>query len=539
MYNFTDFIETLNNSIDTPNIVDVALGLVKDDFHLGKIVTKGDSPFASYVYIGSSQIEKEPIVRIFNHGISYEFYKRKDDYIFTKEDIQDINVLLKLLSAYHNIFILSAKVDHAKYFSQNTNLLNIRGYIGKIKELSKRVDVKKYNTYFINLRSFGFVNKTYDSEVGDKLIIEYANSLYSFTEDDEAVGHLGGDNFVAFIKRTRHDDFVKIASNANFEIIYKGKPIKIDVTGVIGYDEIKSDIVDHATIIASSSIPCQFARANKKMIVKLTDELVEMVNSVKKIESTFNTELEQGNFIVYYQPKFNVNTGKIVGVEALSRWVHDGQVLSPGIFVPILEKNGDIVKLDLYVLENLCKDIHNYRSLGHNIVPASCNLSRRDLEIENIEQKVINIIKKYNVKTEDIVIEVTETTNYEEKERLANFIKIMHENGIMTSIDDFGTGYSSLSVLRDFKVNEIKIDKSFIDRKKLSKQDEIIIGSIIDMAKKLNLGVICEGVETKDQEQFLLKLGCNMVQGFLYSKPVPKLEFESMLQKIGTYHDIN
>ena len=114
----------------------------------------------------------------------------------------------------------------------------------------------------------------------------------------------------------------------------------------------------------------------------------------------------------------------------------------------------------------------------------------------------------------------------------------MHDNGIMTAIDDFGTGYSSLSVLRDFKVNEIKIDKSFIDRKVLSRQDEIIIGSIIDMAKKLNLGVICEGVETKEQENFLLNLGCNFVQGFLYSKPVPKLEFEAMLQRIGTYHDL-
>ena len=113
----------------------------------------------------------------------------------------------------------------------------------------------------------------------------------------------------------------------------------------------------------------------------------------------------------------------------------------------------------------------------------------------------------------------------------------MHENGIMTSVDDFGTGYSSLSVLRDFKVNEIKIDRSFINRDILNNSDEIIIGSIIDMAKRLNIDVICEGVENTEQAEFLLRLGCKNAQGFLYSKPLPKLEFEALMRKIGTVYD--
>ena len=251
----------------------------------------------------------------------------------------------------------------------------------------------------------------------------------------------------------------------------------------------------------------------------------------------YNLELEKGSFVIYYQPKFDIKTGKIIGVEALSRWVNNGQIVPPGMFVPILEKNGEIIELDLYVLENLCRDIHNYRNQGHNIVPASCNLSRRDFENDNLEEIVIGIIRKYNVKTEDIVIEVTEPTNIEEKERLSRFINTMSANGILTSIDDFGTGYSSLSVLRDFKVSEIKIDRSFINREVLTNSDEIIIGSIIDMAKRLNIDVICEGVETKSQADFLIRLGCNNAQGFLYCKPVPKLEFEALMQKIGTVYD--
>ena len=321
------------------------------------------------------------------------------------------------------------------------------------------------------------------------------------------------------------------------EIVKNDIKTKVNLIGVVGYYELTENNDATRDLLSKSSMACQYARSTKKIVVKHTEELEEIVNSVKVIERTFKDELENGNFIVYYQPKFDIKTGKIIGVEALSRWVNNGKVVPPGMFVPILEKNGEIIDLDLFVLENLCKDIHNYRNMGHNIVPASCNLSRRDFENEDLEKIVINIIRKYNVRTEDIVIEVTETTNIEEKERLARFINTMNENGILTSIDDFGTGYSSLSVLRDFKVSEIKIDRSFINREFLSNSDEIIIGSIIDMAKRLSINVICEGVETKSQAEFLIRLGCNNAQGFLYSKPVPKLEFEDMLQRIGTVYD--
>jgi EAL domain-containing protein (putative c-di-GMP-specific phosphodiesterase class I) len=338
-------------------------------------------------------------------------------------------------------------------------------------------------------------------------------------------------------KTKRNEDFINTISRLKVYVGNKRRKTELTLISVIGYDEVKDIVINYSTIIPNPSIACQYARNTKRNLVKLTPDLLEMVDSIKNIESTFDKELENGNFLVYYQPKFDIETGKIIGVEALTRWNNNGRILPPGMFVPILEKNGEIVKLDLYVLETLCKDIHNYRNMGNNIVPASCNLSRRDFDDLELESRVINIIKKYNVKSEDIVIEVTETTNLEENERLARFINTMHKNGILTAIDDFGTGYSSLSVLRDFRVNEIKIDRSFINRDVLTNSDEIIIGSIIDMAKRLNINVICEGVETKSQAEFLIKLGCMNAQGFLYSKPIPKEEFEEMLLRIGTIYE--
>ena len=537
VYDFTRFIEILNDPSSDAGIMQTAIKSVKDVFHIGKIEAKSIFLPDCLEFVLEEKYDPFVFVSYSANDYNYGFYRNKDKHEFTEEEINDINFLLRLVSLFHKNFVLSKQIEEAEFLSLNTKLPNIHGYRKKVKKLCSNVDITLYNSYFINIKGFGLVNKLFGNERGDEAIVSYANKLNDFIEKDEVLGHLGGDNFVAFIKRERHQQFIDLVTMCPIEIKKDGVKTKVNLIGVVGYFELESKNNDYGTIMSYPSMACQFARNNKKIVVKLTPELLDMVNSAKNIERTFKEELTNGAFVVYYQPKFDIKTGKIIGVEALSRWINNGNVVPPGMFVPILEKNGEIVDLDMFVLEALCKDIDNYRGMGHNIVPASCNLSRRDFSSDDIEQRVINIIKKYNVKTEDIVIEVTETTNLEENERLAKFISAMHDNGIMTSIDDFGTGYSSLSVLRDFKVNEIKIDRSFINRDVLTNSDEIIIGSIIDMAKRLNINVICEGVETKSQADFLIKLGCSNAQGFLYSKPVPKLEFEAMLQKIGTIYD--
>lgn len=537
MFDFNKFIEVINDHNSMPFIIEQALESIKDDFHIGKLEAKSFVTSECVEKVFYSDYEKN-VFRTYNaNGYEYNFYRRNDGYNYKKEEISDIEFLLKLLSIYHYNFKLSKKIEDAEFLSLNTRLPNIHGFIRNVTALASKCDPTIYNAYFINIKGFGLVNKLFGDKQGDKAIVGYANALKEFILEDEVVGHVGGDNYVAFIKRERHGRFIDLVTMCPVEIERDNRPIIVNLIGIVGYYEIKEKLLNYGALVSNASMACQYARNNKKIVVELTPDLVEMVNSVKNIESTFMDELRAGNFVVYYQPKFDIKSGKIIGVEALSRWINNGKVVSPGMFVPVLEKNGEIVELDLFVLENLCKDIHNFRNMGHKIVPASCNLSRRDFALDDIEERVINIIKKYNVKTEDIVIEVTETTNLEENERLSKFISVMHSNGIMTSIDDFGTGYSSLSVLRDFKVNEIKIDRSFINREVFTSSDEIIIGSIIDMAKRLDINVICEGVETKSQADFLIKLGCNNAQGFLYSKPVPKLEFEEMLLRIGSIYD--
>ena len=202
-------------------------------------------------------------------------------------------------------------------------------------------------------------------------------------------------------------------------------------------------------------------------------------------------------------------------------------------FVPVLENSGKINKLDLHMLEQVCSDIHNWITIGNKPVPVSVNFSRKDLNDPQLPDKIMEVIESNNLPKELIIIEVTETASEEEKDYMVNFLGKLKNYGIETSIDDFGTGYSSLSVLREYPINEIKIDRSFIN-KKLKNSDEVIIQSIIDMAKKLDIDVITEGVEDIVQKDFLHNVGCDRLQGFLYDKPLPKDLFEKRLLK-GKY----
>lgn len=529
MYDFSKFIDLLNQYESDPQ---KALDIIKADFPIGRIQIKSDSLTTLYDFPLADGYKEDINVEYSNHEYRYFAYAKENIDGFSDTESKGLKTLLRLLSLNHMNYELVKKAKKSELTNTFTKLPNVHGYLKHVEKILSNHNSEDYNAYFINIKGFGLINKIYGPKEGDNAILAYANALKAFKENDEVIGHLGADNFVGLIKKCRHDDFISHVTKCTIGI--NNSPH--DLVGVTGYYELGiNEPIEN--IMPNISMACSNARINKKLVVKYTQALEDFVNSIKTIESSFKSELAKGNYIVYYQPKYDIKTGKIYGVEALSRWVHDGKVLPPGVFVPVLEKSGEIIHLDLHILETLCKDIHNYRNMGHRIVPASCNLSRRDFENEDLEEIIIGIIKKYNVRTEDIVLEVTETTNYEENKRLDRFIKTMNKNGILTAIDDFGTGYSSLSVIRDFKVSEIKIDRSFIDRDRLTKKDEIIIGSIINMAKSLDISIICEGVETKEQAEFLSELGCKNAQGYLYCKPLPKLEFEALMQKTGTVYD--
>ena len=251
----------------------------------------------------------------------------------------------------------------------------------------------------------------------------------------------------------------------------------------------------------------------------------------KQIEDRYEEALENDEFRIYLQPKVDTITGEIVGAEALSRWFCNGVVLYPTEFIPILEQEGMVASLDLYVLKKACEFISDWQKSGMPVVPISVNFSRRDLSYKRIVEEIIEVIDKYGIDRKFIEIEVTETVSEDERSLMTSFLAKLKDAGINTAIDDFGTGYSSLSTLRDFPVKVIKIDKSFIGNVNLSKNDEIVLKNIITMSKELGIDVVTEGVEREDQINLLKEVGCHIVQGFFYDNPMPKPDFEKRLEK--------
>ena len=243
-----------------------------------------------------------------------------------------------------------------------------------------------------------------------------------------------------------------------------------------------------------------------------------------------NQGLKNGEFLVYYQPKVNIENNTLCGCEALVRWMHNGELIPPGKFISILEENGNISALDFYVFRRVCSDIAEWNRKGITPVRVSSNFSKVHLKDPDFADKIIEIIDEYGIDPKYVEVELTESSAYDDFASLAEFVNVMKSKGIFTSMDDFGTGYSSLSMLRDLDVDVIKIDKSFIDDlDRENNPNKKMIGTIVRMIHDLEREVICEGIETKEQVEFLKQIHCFAAQGYLYDTPLPHDEFEKRL----------
>lgn len=264
--------------------------------------------------------------------------------------------------------------------------------------------------------------------------------------------------------------------------------------------------------------------------IKYILKFVNRKNSKNSIEKSLNKALEKGEFEIYLQPKYNSESDSIVGAEALARWNNrnDG-IVSPEVFIPILEKNKNIVKLDMYMFEEACKIISRWSKNNVSLVPISINISKITMsENDNFVIDLKNIIKKYDIDTRFLEIELTERIMFRETNKIVSIIKEIKKIGIKVSLDDFGAGYSSLNILKNIPIDIIKLDKLFLDKRDISEKGKIVIKNIINMANELGLEVVAEGVEFLEQSQFLKSVGCEVVQGYLYGKPMTIGEFEKL-----------
>lgn len=419
--------------------------------------------------------------------------------------------------------------------TMNSNNLSDYYYNHSFMErLRKRLPEILPNTYCIvaiDIEHFRLFNKLYGRSSGDEVIrYIYTCLKQSALEYDGIDAYLGGDNFVAFLP---DDD--EVLNNIRQKIIKKFS--KWNNTSaffpLFGVYTIKDTSVlpelmyDHAMLALSHA-----DEDYKWHICRYTMEMESCLEEEVYLLAAIEEGLEKGEFTFFAQPQCNIATGQIVGAEALVRWQKpDGEVLLPGGFIPVLEKNKMIDQLDRYVWEKVCQWLKGWIDQGYSPVPISINVSRIDIYAMDVPKYIFSLLEKYQIPEHLIKIEITESAYTENNNRISHAVNTFRNRGLVVMMDDFGCGYSSLNMLKNIPVDVLKLDMRFLQFKEEERQKSAnILESIVNMAGLLHLPIVVEGVENESQEKFVQKLGCRYIQGFYYYKPLPIKKFEELLR---------
>ena len=390
------------------------------------------------------------------------------------------------------------------------------------------------NTYCIvaiDIEHFRLFNKLYGRSSGDEVIrYIYTCLKQSALEYDGIDAYLGGDNFVAFLP---DDD--EVLNNIRQKIIKKFSEWNNTSAffPLFGVYTIKDTSVlpelmyDHAMLALSHA-----EEDYKWHICRYTIEMESSLEKEVYLLAAIEEGLEKGEFTFFAQPQCNIATGQIVGAEALVRWQKpDGEVLLPGGFIPVLEKNKMIDQLDRYVWEKVCQWLKGWIDQGYSPVPISINVSRIDIYAMDVPKYIFSLLEKYQIPEHLIKIEITESAYTENNNRISHAVNTFRNRGLVVMMDDFGCGYSSLNMLKNIPVDVLKLDMRFLQFKEEERQKSAnILESIVNMAGLLHLPIVVEGVENESQEKFVQKLGCRYIQGFYYYKPLPIKKFEELLR---------
>jgi diguanylate cyclase (GGDEF)-like protein len=461
---------------------------------------------------------------------------------WSQYEVDSLVTITRIISSYLLKMRASEKASKQLYYIKNydalTELPTLHKFKKDLKQLLNEHPECQYAVVYSDISEFKYINDTLGYDVGDKILCDLANMLSSNQFESQCLARISGDSFLSVHayqdEKTLHDKIISF--NEQFNVIMKSKypANKFIVISGVSLIDSKEDItvaIDNANLARKSIKPstktaCKFF--NSSMKLKLLKE-AEITNSMEQA-------LKNGEFIVYLQPKIGLSENRLVGAEALVRWNKDGKkLMPPNDFIPLFEKNGFIVNLDFYIYEEVLKILRSWLDSGKQVVPISVNVSRIHLNDENFVDEIKKLVDLYQIPYNLLELELTESIFLNNAEVALSAIKKLRLLGFGVSIDDFGAGYSSLNLLKDMSTDVIKLDKEFFGQGEMQREEQIIVSSIISMAKQLNMKVLSEGVETKTQSEFLKSVSCDMAQGYLYSKPIPISEFENLIMQNHSY----
>ena len=377
---------------------------------------------------------------------------------------------------------------------------------------------------FLDLDRFKNINDSLGHTVGDKLLKQVASKLALCVRREDAVGRLGGDEFLVVIKTAKLDDIINLTQRIADELSTTNKVdgFELRATASLGIAVYPDDGGDVGTLMQRADLAMYKAKGDENTPWRLFSESMgAVVEKRLAIESSLAGVLERGGFELYFQPKFFTQDKSIAGSEALLRWQHEGQWIRPTEFIPVAEDMGMICEIGDWVLEESCRFIAKW---GENALPVSVNVSASQLSDEGFVRRALATVEKYGVDPHLIEFEITESMLMENLHRSRKRLTLLRDRGFNVSVDDFGTGYSSLSYLTKLPINALKIDRSFVSGPENS---EVVLNTVIALGRALDLKVIAEGVETREQCDMLTQNGCDYIQGYYLARPMPIDQLES------------
>ncbi len=426
------------------------------------------------------------------------------------------------------------KIDYLAYHDQLTGLYNrtnFEEYLAQALKQARR-NKEQLAVLFIDLDRFKIINDTLGHDIGDALLIEIASRLKSVLRESDFIARWGGDEFVIVLENLiASSDTARVAEHILMTV---GKPIKVNnysltTSASIGIAMYPDNGDDFNTLIKHADSAMYDAKEHGKNRYRYyTAALSQEVENRLSIDSALRTALDNHEFYLLFQPQYSLHTRQVLSVEALIRWKSEtlGHIM-PDVFIPIAEEDGHIVEIGYFVFEASCKALRTMRNAGLQLEHIAINVATTQFKERDLLQRFLDIVDQYALVPSDIVLEITERIAMEPTHGNREMLSLFQRYGFGISIDDFGTGYSSMSYLKDLPVDTIKIDRSFVNGIGEQSSSDSVAEAIIVLARTMNFTLIAEGIETEEQERFLLEKGCELGQGYLFSKPI---EIEALIR---------
>lgn len=403
----------------------------------------------------------------------------------------------------------------------------------QITYLQKTADREKlsFSIFIIDINRFNEINDTLGYEYGDIILQTIAGRLKKVLRKSDIISHIGNDEFVVVMSKLDYEaipvTISKIMKVFSRSIKLVNVTIELEVScGIARYPEHGKN---HSTLLKNADIALRHAKKENRSYSIYHSKNDPFNIKYLELYHTLNEAIKENQLVLFFQPKVNAKTGEVRNVEALLRWRRaDNSFMSPAEFIPLAEKTGLIKPLTYWVIDSAFQQSINWSRLGIDIRIA-VNISSRNLHNEDFIPHICNLLEKYKIAPSNIVFEITESAAMIDPEYSLRTLNRITELGIGISLDDYGTGYSSLSYIRKMPIEELKIDQSFIRNLDTDEDNAVIVYSTIQMAHNLGLTVIAEGVETDEILEILKIIGCDLIQGFYFSRPLPSREFMDWL----------